>query len=50
MRGELYKIAYQFPLSDQLYLQGIALLGTSEQVYAALYEAEQKIENRSISC
>lgn len=43
MRGDLYIIANGFPLKEQLYLQGIALLGTVEQVQEALYEAEQKI-------
>lgn len=47
MRGELYQIAYGFPVRDQLYLQGIALLGTDEQVKAALYEAEEKLTQRS---
>lgn len=43
MRGDLYIIATAFPLRDQLYLQGVALLGTDEQVKSALYEAEQRI-------
>ncbi len=46
MRGDLYTIANMFPVQDQLYLQGIALLGSDDQVKSALYEAEQRLEGR----
>lgn len=46
MRNYLYHLSFRFSVKDQITLQGLALLGTDEQVKSALYEAEQKIDNR----
>ena len=45
-RNELIQISTAFGESDKKHLMDIAFYGSDEQVKSALYEAEQKIENR----